>query len=467
MPRTMTQVIVQKCTAGTAMFRGAVRHLQGRKLAQLQMVVPNSHVLKGQRPKPQLSIIMFRWHDYYSDEKHSDYSTTNDGFFHDLLKGANSVDILLEAQYEIFTVFMHDTNDFAKLQPEEIRMRLHSNNVIAWYFVWPMMSEKLNKDSWGFVSERDFFKFTLDMERAGIRTGWPHESTLYRQLCGKLWIPQMSLNKAFRVSPTVRLHYADFARNELRACKTALAQLMKIRKHVWDKEPVDLLDFRGVVKLGFAWGGSDVLPFCGVNSLVTNVRKLLDNPQSSNPYCYVQEIVPDFRGEFRMVCFYDKKRHTFMKEPVWMIALKPEAHHKHKMPAQWDVEEFKLATNQVCSPKDVADRFFDGNEDAQRNAEIEADRVVDMWLQKWYRSESPELPQVTRVDFLVSWNAAMKSRPEVWTCEVGECGASLCGIDEDGRNLAALNTAMVCNEFGDQWPMQQPKFFPRNSLHKA
>ena len=124
---------------------------------------------------------------------------------------------------------------------------------------------------------KSVFELLQAMERVPLRTGWPHMSYLYRQLCGKLWIPQICLNAEYRVPPTTRLYYADFRRNEVGASTRALRCIMKLRKKIWGTAESSIESFQGVVKLGFSWGGMDVLPFKGVASLVRNVQKLFVN----------------------------------------------------------------------------------------------------------------------------------------------------------------------------------------------
>merc|ERR1712150_441986 len=97
------------------------------------------------------------------------------------------------------------------------------------------------------------------------------------------------------------------------------------------------------------------------------------------------------------------------------------------------------------------------------NAEALCSRLADRWL-LWYRTECSEPPQCTRLDFL-----ATHPRPgeaAVWTCEVGECGASLCSVECIGRNLAALNTAVLRDSKG-RFPLPMPNRMPRNNGWKS
>merc|ERR1719281_1205918 len=101
-----------------------------------------------------------------------------------------------------------------------------------WYFIWPSMCNNSAYEfrAGNFVGEREFFQLMHAMERVPLRSGWPHASTLYRQLCGKLWIPQMCLNKGYRVPVTVHIHHSDFKRDADRAAEKALNVMTKLSK---------------------------------------------------------------------------------------------------------------------------------------------------------------------------------------------------------------------------------------------
>merc|ERR1712060_865804 len=100
---------------------------------------------------------------------------------------------------------------------------------------------------------------------------------------------------------------------------------------------------------------------------------------------------------------------------------------------------------------------------AQAVAEREAEQLVDRWL-LWFLTECSEPPQVTRIDFLVSHTGP--GTAGVWTCEVGECGASLCSVEVDARNVAALNSAMLKDSSGE-FPVALPRRLLRNSGWKS
>ena len=43
---------------------------------------------------------------------------------------------------------------------------------------------------------------------------------------------------------------------------------------------------------------------------------------------------------------------------------------------------------------------------------------------------------------VMCYNDSAAANCQVWTCEVGECGASLCSVECDARNCATLNWAV-------------------------
>jgi len=413
----------------------------------------------GAPPRPTLSIVCVRWFDYWSDSRPcSDYSILNDGFLVDILQGPLSPGKTLSTQVEIFTVFIRGTNDLLNLNPSHLRAMLKGRNASAWFFLWPSDDGPV-----GQVRERDFFALCQSLERLPMRIGWPHQSSLYRVLCGKLWIPSMSLNKKFRVPPTVRLHYADFKQSPRKAAQRALESLVHLRTKVWGKPRIGLEDLKGVVKLGFSWCGSDVLPFRGIGSLVRALTRLLNHNGCENPTCLVQERVADVVGEFRVLCMYDKHRRTVRKETIWMENASPsESMAKHSLRRE-DVGDFSMASHITVDNTGVIKRFFKGDRTAKYAAEEEALATVDHWL-KWYSTETPEPPQSTRIDFLVSYNG--DGQAGMWTCEVGENGGSLCTVEVHGRNLAALNRAVLKDDSG-RFPIEFPTRIPRNRGEKG
>lgn len=234
---------------------------------------------------------------------------------------------------------------------------------------------------------------------------------------------------------------------------------MRLRKSIWGNLAVPIEMFRGVVKLGFSWQGDDVLPFQGLRSLVDCLGNLFNQRQSEQLVCIVQEMVPGVVGEHRVLCFHNELDGSFHREGLWVQMKSRGTHHIHKC----DVKEFTLASAKVVHSSDVALELFNGDTVAHAFAEAAAQELVDRWL-LFFRTEAAEPPQVTRIDFLVCHTGP--GLASVWTCEVGECGASLCSVEVDARNAAALNNAIQFDDSG-RFPAPLPTQLIRNNGWKS
>jgi len=434
-------------------FRGGCRNLCSASCRTVDMDVPVALVRPRHSapPPPLLSVLCLRWFDYWSDCQWSDYTVTSDTMLSDLFLGPLSVREQLAGEYEVCSVFVKTGNDLLGLDPHWLRGRLRGKRVVTWNLLWPVMTASAGRYD-GCVGEREFFSCCARMERARLRSAWPHPSHLYRVLCGKMWIPQMCLSTQHRVPPTTRVHFAEFQRSGKRVARRALDHLMVLRSRLWSKAPVPLNEFQGVVKLGFSWCGGDVLPFMGLESLCANIERLFTQPGCEQLICLVQERVLGVVGEHRVVCFHDARLKCHRKEALWILNMKP-THFVHRC----DPGDFEVASSTVVSESKVDEMLFGGDGVARRMAEEEARTLVDHWL-LWYLCECPEPPQCTRIDFLVSHVGP--GQCEVWTCEVGECGASLCSLDVHGRNAAVVNSAVGTD--GVRFPSLLPTRLPRH-----
>ncbi|CAD7975506.1 unnamed protein product [Amoebophrya sp. A25] len=78
--------------------------------------------------------------------------------------------------------------------------------------------------------------------------------------------------------------------------------------------------------------------------------------------------------------------------------------------------------------------------------ENEAKRLTMLWLKEWYHPQWSEAlcPANGRFDFHLSWNRENDgSKPELWVCEITECGASLCGLPIELRNSALSRSLKI------------------------
>lgn len=406
-----------------------------------------------QLPAVLLSVLVVRWWDYFSNTTWSDYSVTNDGFHRDLIDGKCGMYPSLAGEFEMYTVFVKCTADLDKISEHWAQAALQGLNTVAWYFLWPHQVLVADRTG-GSVREQKLFALCQRMERAGIRSGWPHPSHLYRQLCGKLWIPQMSLNREYRVPPTTRVQYADVRCDVEQAAEQAIRSLLDIRREVWGKPALPVDEFKGVVKLGFSWQGDDVLPFQGKDNLTRVLLKLLEQHHSEQLFCLVQEMVPDVVCEFRVVCFNDAAGvgKCYKHEWLWMKMKEKGKHHNHQ--SVCEVKDFALTSAHVLSDDEAADEFFDGDRQTLAQARLAAEMLVKRWM-LWFLADCGDPVPVTRLDFLISRHGGEGGGPAAWTCEVGECGASLCSIECDARNCATLNWTVRLDPSG-RFPMTLP-----------
>lgn len=441
-------------------FNGVFRDTMAGASDGLDMPV-HAGLVKVTGDKPPavvLSALVVRWWDYWSNTTWSDYSVTNDGLLRDLVDGPCGMYATLAGEFEVYTVFVRCTLDVERISAHWAQAALHGANTVAWYFLWPQQSVFADRTG-GCIREKALFALAQRMERCGIRSGWPHPSSLYRQLCGKLWIPQMSLNRDFRVPPTTRVQYADVSADAGRAADQAVAALRAIRREIWgDAEAVPEGELRGVAKLGFSWQGDDVLPFRGAENLARVLVRLLEQKKSEQVLCLVQEMVPEVLCEYRVLCFRDAARGGYTKEHLWMRMKTQGEHHLHQTACE--VNDFALASANVISSERAAGEFFGGSRPTRDRLEADVDRLVDRWL-LWFTSECADPPPVTRLDFLVSKSGGDGGGPSAWTCEVGECGASLCSVECDARNAATLNWAVRKDSSG-RFPLPLPAITRNN-----
>ena len=154
--------------------------------------VANAHLWERRNPEPQirrplLSILLIRWWDYRVNARWSDFAVTNDGMLRDLVDGDGGVYSTLAGEFEMYCVFVKQSKDLEIVSENWAQAVLGGMNQVVWYFLWPCSRSDADSIS-GCVNEQTFFDMQQRMERAGLRSGWPHPLTLYRQLAGKTWI---------------------------------------------------------------------------------------------------------------------------------------------------------------------------------------------------------------------------------------------------------------------------------------
>lgn len=453
--RLLDRSLLVKATGKTEFAQG---HYFGRScVAEKEFMIPISMVrdIGDEPPQPLLSVLNVRPMDYYSNGKHSDYNICNDGYVQDMFHGPCSMREQMPTEYEVVTVFIKETENLDRLDAEYLRSRLHGKNIIGWYLQWPQIQ---SKSLWGngSVRKQQFFNFCIRAERAKIRSGWPHQSHVYELLAGKIWIPRMSLCREFKVMPSAVIDYADFKRSPARVARKAILHIMHLQRVVWGKDSPPIEAFKGVVKFGYSWCGTDVLPFIGQEALVKVCEAMFSKEGNEQTTIIVQEMLPNVFAECRNLCFYDRLTGTYHKERLWVAQMQ-----KLKDP----VEGFTgMASSNVLPSEIVGKNILGGDFATLHVAEKEADFLCDLWL-RWARAEVPEPLQCTRIDFLVA-RGDEPGQAKVWTCEVGECGGSLCQVEVHARNTVALNNAVLDDPSG-RFPAPLHRPLPRNDGFKS
>jgi len=281
----------------------------------------------------------------------------------------------------------------------------------------------------------------------------------------------MSLNEAYRVPPSTRVHFQDFATDPLVAARGAIQRLSQLQKELWGEEPAPEVEFRGVVKLGFSWQGKDVLPFVGAAALAEALRALLLQKGSRQLVTLVQLMVPHVVCEVRALLFRDahgggENGSGYVMRKIYMRLWSKEDKN-HDM----GVDGFALTGPGVVHSQDAPEAFFGGSAALRDQVEKQVDDLSIRWL-RWYATECEELPPHTRLDFLVALPppsegaAAESATPQVWTCEVTECGSSLCSLQPAVRNAAALNFAMRFDTSGRfPRPLPEPEWKGKDQVY--
>mmetsp|Transcript_183752 Transcript_183752/g.582923 ORF Transcript_183752/g.582923 Transcript_183752/m.582923 type:complete len:184 (+) Transcript_183752:1294-1845(+) len=179
-------------------------------------------------------------------------------------------------------------------------------------------------------------------------------------------------------------------------------------------------------------------------------------------------MVPDVLCEYRILCFHDAAAASsgqgdfFAQEKLW-LKMKPQGeHHNHQIACE--VGEFAMASAHVISRDRASHDVFGGDHAARDHVENLASCLANKWF-LWFKAECGDAPPATRLDFLVARAGGVGGGEpadySVWTCEVGELGASLCSVECDARNCAALNWAVRKDPSG-RFPLAMPAIARNN-----
>jgi len=407
------------------------------------------------QPPAALSLLVVRWWDYWNpkNRRSRTHNVTNEDLILDVMelqKFSPHAAFAEGGGYEVHSAFIRESADLARIggaMAAAMRGKCRS----AFYFLWPVQRPAIERRMDGAVAEPALLGLMERMEAAGVRSCWPHPVSLYRQLAGKLWTPRVCRERPdLRVLPTVLVDGERWEADPYLAADDAIKELRALRE-AQPSEAGPVTDpYRGVAKLGFSWMGQDVKPFTGAAELVKVLRQLLDGAPKG-AVCLVQERLESSACELRFICCRDLAtgKDEVQRELVRM-SLKP--------PMNSADETFALTGHTTMTAAEATQVAFRGNAQALAQAEEQAGRLADLWLQ-WFRDSGYGTPASCRLDFLVAvteGRATGSLDVRVWTVELCECGGSLCGIQVGPRTAAVLNECLL----GDSTPAGFPQPLP-------
>ena len=380
-----------------------------------------------------LSLVVVRWKDYWQQnrgKKGRSYNVLNEMLIHDVLHGCGSFREFFGSagNYEIFTIFVKTSKHLDAINVNTLSDSLRGKQKAALYFLWPTQNQRCETND-GIVPAAALQSLMHRMEKAGIKTCWPHPADLYFELVSKSWVLQHQQCKHldFKVPPTTFVRKQDLQPGkEAQQAAAAIEQLQSLSR-LRGKTPRSKENYLGVVKLGYSWMSHGVIPFVGEDSLGMALLKLLDGA-SSDTHCLVQERVQEVICEMRAFCCQDMMRGTFAMKLVAMKMKSPQ----HQA---WD-ETFCGADSLTMTARDLA-VCFEGSLGKVETIHVKVRKLANLWLD-WIL-ETHSAPQCIRLDFLISRQS--KNNFQAHTCAIKECGGSTCGIEVSPRTVAVVNRA--------------------------
>jgi len=192
---------------------------------------------------------------------------------------------------------------------------------------------------------------------------------------------------------------------------------------------------QGVLKLGFSWMGHHVILFRNREQLKSALKTLLMEPGLIPTSCFIQDLVPNVVAELRIHAFPISDGNAYHYEIAYALPKRKYFTHNNSD----DEVLFNMASGNYVNSSQARSSVWWENELAQEHAEKQARELVDLWL-LWYKTEwsCRRCPANARFDFHVSWDE--ETLPQIWTCEVTECGASLCDLNVITRHRALINS---------------------------
>lgn len=394
-------------------------------------------------PEVDVSFVVVRWGSLvfrvqynYDSWGQREGSTVSNRFIRCFFK--DHVALKLPQRYEIYTVFVTQSEELDRVPEGYIRSVLRGKSLCGLYFIWAMQGQQNMFDTWtipGYFDEISVYKMVDRLESVGISTHWAHPLPLWKLLTSKSWNTTLCLSPQYQTPLTVRIPLdlvntgPEWAAEE--AYKT-LMDLYQYRKSLpgyvptnSDAEFTDNLEenwekARVVCKLGFSYEAMDV-KFCkGGQELARALQYLSTKTSYKNDCLLVQQRVNFVNLEFRVYVIEGRQinvHYTRFKEI-----------------------SAGLATGFLhASRREAIDKWFDSDEAAFIDAENQVARILER-VNAWMLAECCQPILSSRVDFIVEH--ARPGKADVWLGEVGEQGYSTQTLDMDILFKALLKRAM-------------------------
>jgi len=324
--------------------------------------------------------------------------------------------------YEVLTVFVQHSDEFAGISPEFLASLCHGKEVVSLYFLWPNQSQQSYGDkqttSACYIEQAPFFDLVGRMEATGIVTRWPHHSQLWKSLSSKDWVPGLSIVPKYHVPLTTRVPKSLILRDAQAAAKQAVKTLWLLQQQKraddtyqgpLNSDWVPGQRERCVAKCGFSYEGIDVKMVCGEEQLGEALYRLVAQPGYTNDCIYVQQRVNRVDLEAR----------CFVVDGQIIDVL-------YTRFARIDRGGFVRDYEKAHTPEEAMREWFFNDVVAWQSALAQIQLLTQRWF-AWMLTQAAEPTVSVRIDYMMERVGA--GQADVWTGEVGEQGYSMGGVD--------------------------------------
>lgn len=339
----------------------------------------------------------------------------------------------LGTDYEVLTVFVQHSDEFAGISPEFLVSLCRGKSIVSLFFLWPIQGQQTYGDKMpctaAYVDANPFFDLVTRMEHAGVVTRWPHHSQLWKTLTSKEWVPTLCMAPKYHIPLTTRVPKSIILVDPVRAAQQTLSTLRHLqaeRRADWSYQCPANSDWkvgkkeRCVVKLGYSYEGVDVKMVEGEEDLADALHLLATQPGYLNDCVYVQQRVSEVHLEAR--CFVVNGEVTGSLYTRFA-----------RIDSAGYVRDYEKAETEADAMRD----WFKNDQEAWCSA-LQQIQILSRRWHHWMLTQSAEPAVSVRIDYLIEHVG--KGKAEVWTGEVGEQGYSMGGIDPVVVFNAVLDT---------------------------